>query len=137
MATAPEILHEGIVETNTNGTVTVRVNPGSACAGCQAAQSCNAKVYESRSISISGSYEVEPGEKVIVAMLLSQGYNAVVLVYLIPFVLLVAALAVFSVVFRSEALTGIVSLCILIPYYFALYIFRKKIGNRYSFRIKT
>ena len=76
------------------------------------------------------------GEKVSVILKKSLGYKAVVLGYVLPFFIVLLFLILFTLVLDSEALAGIYSLTLLIPYYLLIYYFRNTIRREFSFTIR-
>lgn len=130
------ISHAGIVESKTEEFVEVSLLPGISCSGCQAARSCNISADEKKMITVRGRYNVRRGDKVKVSMKGSQGYSALMLGYVLPLILILFTLIVMSVFSISELLTGLISIGILIPYYFTLSLFRRIIGNKYSFKLE-
>jgi len=137
MNSGSEISHEGIVESVKDGTIEIAIAPTVSCAGCQAAKSCNITGSERKIISISGDYNVTPGERVMVSMKTSQGISALALGYLIPLMIVIVTLAILSALSVNELTSGVVSVGILLPYYLILYLSRRIIGKRYSFKLKT
>jgi sigma-E factor negative regulatory protein RseC len=131
-----EIAHEGSVQQTDGNIVTVLLSPRTNCAGCLEKSSCNLSGKENKIVTISGNYNVRPGDSVIVSMKQSMGYFALFLGYLLPLslvVLLLVLLLIFSV---NELLSGLLSIAVLIPYYMLLIVFRKEINKKFSFTLK-
>ena len=137
MKAAPVISHEATVQSVDSDSVTVSLSPGVSCSGCQAERSCGMTDKSTRIIKVKGSFDLHTGEKVNVSIMKSQGYMALFLGYLLPLILVVATLIVFSVQHAGELASGLASIGILIPYYIILWIFRRFIGKKFSFNIKT
>ena len=66
----------------------------------------------------------------------SMGMMAVVLAFVIPFVLLVTSLFIFMVWMENELYAALSSLIILIPYYFILWLNKARLKQKFSFTIK-
>jgi sigma-E factor negative regulatory protein RseC len=132
-----EITHEGIVQSTDSKSVMVMLSPNVSCAGCSAARACNPTGSDNKLVRVEGSYDVKSGEKVIVAMNQSLGYSALFLGYLIPLILVVLTLIVLVSFSINELYAGLFSIGVLIPYYIILFVFRKMIGKKFSFTIKT
>ena len=130
-----EISHEGIVESAEKNSVMVLLSPGVSCSGCQASGSCNISGDDRKIIKVDGSYDFSQGEKVLVSMKRSQGYSALVLGYLIPLVLVVVSLIVLLLLSLNELYAGLISICLLIPYYLTLLLLRKSISRRFTFSL--
>jgi positive regulator of sigma E activity len=70
------------------------------------------------------------GDEVIVRINPASGYQAVVLLYFIPFVVMVVALIIMLRAGYNEGISGLTSLLILVPYFLILYSVRKKNGSQ-------
>lgn len=75
------------------------------------------------------------GDHVVVSMRRSLGTRAVLLGYIIPFVVMVATLLLVLLISGNEGLAGLSAIAVLIPYYALLYAFRNRIKNTFSFSI--
>ncbi len=133
----PEITHEGMVQQTMDNSVTVLLSPRTSCAGCAEKNSCNVSGKENKTVTISGNYNVRPGDVVTVAMKQSMGYFALLLGYLLPLLLVVVLLIVLLLFSVSELLSGLISIAVLIPYYLILIFLRKVIDKKISFTLKT
>ena len=132
-----EISHEATVQSVKNDSVTVLLSPGVSCSGCQAERSCGMSGDSTKLITVNGSFELQPGEKVEVSMKGSQGFMALFLGYLLPLTLVVAALVTLISIKAGELFSGVASFAVLIPYYIMLWIFRNHIAKKFSFTIKS
>ena len=131
------IEHDGIVQESGNGSVTVRISSASACSGCHSEGSCTMSGKEEKIINVTGSYNVSPGDKVTVLLQQSAGFTALFLGYIIPLLLVVTLLIILISVSINELIAGLCSIGILIPYYFILWLFRNRIGKKFTFTIKA
>jgi sigma-E factor negative regulatory protein RseC len=66
----------------------------------------------------------------------SQGFKALFYGYVFPFMLIMAILIILTSLQFSEGLSGLISLSVLVPYYFVLYLTRNKIRKSFEFEIK-
>lgn len=131
------INHDGIVKENCGKSVIVTISTSSACSGCHAKGSCNTFGNEEKMIEVEGSYNVKPGDNVTVMMMQSMGYKALFLGYILPFFSVLATLITLISLNIRELTAGLVSLAVLIPYYFILALFRKKINEKFTFTLKV
>jgi len=131
------IEHDGIVEKSDNGSVTVKIVSSSACAGCHAEGYCSLSGSEEKIVMIPGIYNVAAGDDVTILMKKSMGYNAVLLGYVFPFILIVVVLILLVALSVRESLAGLSAIAVLIPYYLMLWFFRKRIDNKFTFTIKA
>jgi sigma-E factor negative regulatory protein RseC len=129
--------HDGIVQKSDNNSVTVKILSKSACSGCHAEGVCSLSGREEKIVVVSGVYNVSPGDNVTVLMEQSTGYAAVILGYVIPVILVISVLIILASLSDSELTAGIGSIAMLIPYYFILWLFRKRISKKFTFTIKT
>jgi len=131
------IEHDGIVQKSDNKTITVKISSESACSGCHAEGSCSLSGREEKIVEITGEYNFNPGDNVTVLMKKSMGYAALLLGYVFPLIIVIAVLVVLIMSSVPEAAAGLGSIASLIPYYFMLWFFRKRINNKFTFTIKS
>ena len=132
------IKHLGIVENIQGSHLSVRIVQTSACAACSAKGHCSSADSKDKIIDIidtaASSYLV--GEKVMVIGETSMGMMAVVLAFIIPFILLIFSLFLFMALMENELYSALLSLAILIPYYFILWLNKTRLKQKFSFTIK-
>ena len=132
------IKHLGIVENIQGSHLSVRIVQTSACAACSAKGHCYSADSKDKIIDIidtaASSYRV--GEKVMVIGETSMGMMAVVLAFIIPFILLIFSLFLFMALMENELYSALLSLAILIPYYFILWLNKTRLKQKFSFTIK-
>jgi sigma-E factor negative regulatory protein RseC len=131
------INHDGIVQRNEGNAVIVSISSASACSGCHAEGSCTMSGKEEKIIEIYGKYNVKPGDLVTILMKQSMGYSAIFLGYVLPFILVITVLIVMVSLKVPELLSGLTSIAILLPYYIALYTFRKRLNAKFTFTLKV
>lgn len=131
------IEHEGVVASKNDGVLTVEIQVHSACGSCHAKKGCMIAESEQKCISVPDKGDHQIGDKVVVFLEERQGFQAVFLGYLCPFVILLISLIIAVQVFKNEVLAGVSAMLILVPYYLALYIFRDKIKKNFTFRLKS
>jgi len=130
------INHKGIVQKTDNKSVTVIISAETACSGCHAEGSCTLSGKEERIVEIAGHYNVNPGGTVTVLMKQSMGFTALALGYVIPLIIVILCLIVLISLSIPELAAGVISLTLLIPYYFILYLFRRRINDKFIFTLK-
>jgi len=79
---------------------------------------------------------LKPGQDVTISLERSMGYQALLLGYMLPLVILVSSLFLLVYLLADEGFAAMISLLILGIYYTILYFFRSKISSRFVFRIK-
>ena len=134
-----KIRHVGIVESVVGECIKVRIVQSSACALCKAARQCHASESKEKTVDIHTTADMpkfEVGEKVVVMASYNVGLIAVSLAMLVPLLLMLIVLAVFTTLGYDEMISALISLMALIPYYLALFLFRKQINRKVTFRIE-
>lgn len=138
MTESPSICHQGTVVKCEDDRVLVQIESVSACAACKAKSMCNLTDVQEKIIEVPhatpSSYK--PGDIVTIQMKRSMGTKALWLGYLLPFIIVLASLFLFSYLTGSELQAGLISLLLLIPYYLILYAMRDKLRNTFRFEIK-
>lgn len=133
-----EISHIGIIKTAGADKTVVEIISKSACGSCNASGFCSASEAIKKEIIVSsdpfGRYKA--GDKVDVVLGRSKGMEAVFLAYVLPLVLMLAAVLSLSYAGVSELLAGATGLGLIAIYYFLLYFFRDKIAGKYVFYIR-
>jgi sigma-E factor negative regulatory protein RseC len=137
MKPAHSIGHEGVVERVVNGAAFVSVRHDSGCAGCSAKSSCGMADSADKVFKIPvGDNTIREGERVTVNISIRSGFRAVVVGYLVPFGIVVATLVSAIGMGVSEAIAGIISLAMVVPYYLVLKIFSKYFSNELSIQVQ-
>ena len=132
------IAHEGMVlRTPGDGTADVEIITAEACSGCHAKSVCSAGKSDIRVITVKSNAAIKAGDRVTVVMQLSQGFRALAIGYIIPFVVLIAAFVITTVSGAGELASGLLSFAALGLYYLVMWLLRKKIGEKFEFKIKA
>jgi len=131
------IYHEGIVDHLDHDKVAVMIIAQSACSSCHSKGMCTALDMKEKVIEVkrNRNLELKTGDKVILQMKQSMGHKAVILGYLLPFLLLIITLIVAGSFF-NEAVSGLIAIGILVPYYLMLYAFRHQLRQTFQFELK-
>ena len=132
------IKHVGIVENIQGSHLSVRIVQTSACAACSVKGHCSSADSKDKIIDIidtaAASYQV--GENVMVVGETSMGMQAVALAFIIPFVLLIFTLFLFMALIENELYAALLSLAVLVPYYYILWLNKTRLKQKFSFTIK-
>lgn len=133
------INHQGIVENMDDARVFVRIIQTSVCASCSVKGHCSSADSKEKIIEVTTSpaaYQI--GDSVTIVGQTSMGMMAVLLAFFIPFLILILSLFVcMSVTGGNELLSGIISLGLLVPYYFIVWLNRDRLKKNFSFTIKS
>lgn len=126
------IEHKGQVVSVGSDGVRVRILQASACSACQAKRSCMAADSQEKYIDCVASEPLAVGQSVVVEVAERLGWFAVLLAFVLPFLLLVFMLWLMGRYF-TESVAGTVALCSLLPYYFVIWLLRAKLKKRFRF----
>ena len=131
-----EIIHDGFVEKVGDHKVVVRFISNPACGDCHAKGFCSVPGTEEKCLIISASDKsFTTGEKVRIVLSQSRGFRAVFLAYVLPFILVCCTLFTLFSLTHNEAISGLSSLAILLPYYLVLSRFRNHLAKEFNLRI--
>lgn len=137
LSAGKSIEHKGLIERFTDHSVIVKILSESACAACHAKGACTAADMKDKEIEVNGSFmEFRVGEMVNLNMEQSQGFRALLLGYVYPFLILFVGLIAANSAGLSELSSGLLAVGLLPPYYLVLYILRNKISKHFIFSIR-
>lgn len=132
-----QISHEGIAESVNGNYVKVRIVQGASCAGCSARSACmaaeTAVKYVDAVAAENGS--IREGDNVTVSVSKRLGWKAVLLAFVLPFVVVMTVLAVLVKTGTAEYVAGLIALCSLAPYYTIIYLLRDRLKAEYRFEV--
>lgn len=133
------IKHDGVVLSVGDGTagdgkgmVRVRIVQASACAACKAKQMCMSAESQEKEMDVIPLEPLQVGDEVEVQVQQKLGWKAVLLAYILPFVVLISVVFVLSR-WLSEAAAGTIALCAIGVYYMLLSLFKGKLQKEFSF----
>lgn len=121
--------HLGLVTDSSNNRLKISLTG----LGCSACHKSLCMLGESKAKEVEIPYKenkFRPGDEVIVRINPSSGYQAVALLYFVPFLLIVLMLTGMLRAGYNEGISGLTSLLILGPYFGLLYTLRKKISTQ-------
>lgn len=136
---AKTIKHQGVIENIEGSHIQVRILQTSACASCSIKGHCTSVDVDVKLIDIhtSDAHTYQVGESVWVMGALSMGMKAVLLAFVLPLVILVAALFILMNVLEDELLAVAGSIVCLSVYYILLRLLFKSVWKgKFSFYIQ-
>ena len=138
MSRQENVYHSGSIEKISGSKAEVKILQQSACGSCHAKSLCSLSDMKEKVVvvSIPLHLKVSEGDLVTIVIERSIGMKAILYAYLLPFILLMATLIIFWTLTANEALSGLMALAVLVPYYFVIYLFRNKMKNQFIFRIQ-
>lgn len=133
------IEHEGIVSKVEGEKVIVNLTNVSNCSSCHVQGMCSVSDVDKKAIEVINNRNnpFKSGDKVEVSFSKTSGPKALFLGYILPFLLVLTTLLITFQITGDEAVSGLSSLAILIPYYFGLFTFRSKLKREFAFRLKA
>jgi len=133
------IAHPGIVQSIEKDRIQVLILAESACISCKMKNMCSVADMKEKIIdaSLSPGQSVKSGDKVNVVMEKSMGVKAIMIAYLLPFVVNFAALFVLTGLGVEQGIAALASLASLALYYFILHKLKDRLANKFSFRVET
>ncbi len=133
------IEHKGRVSKVGDDRVFVTVIARSACAECHARQVCSNGDTEEKIIEVpreNRSEEFREGEEVTVCISSGSGLLAVLLAYVFPLSVLLAALSVCAAIGLPDHLNALISIAFLFLYFIILFTFRRKLNGKINVKIE-
>jgi sigma-E factor negative regulatory protein RseC len=132
------VTHPGIVKKVESNRIEIAIMVTSACASCEIKGACSVSDVEEKSVmvDINNNEQYKVGQNVTIEMSQSLGTWAVLLGYVFPFLVLLAGLIIFIELGLDQGIAGILSLALLLPYYFTIYLLREYLGTRFNYNIR-
>lgn len=127
-----ELIEEGIVKESNNGIATIVIFKSDYCEECTAKLYCKPGNSKERSLIVTDTIGVNPGDKVRVAIKGSEILKISFLIYGIPLILLMIGLIIGMQIFQSnkELFSTIISIVLVLCYIFIVLFVDKKRKNR-------
>ena len=138
MSESEYIRHSGEVVSQQGDIVRVRIEQASACSACKAKSFCSSAEAQEKLIDCTAEGETyRKGEKVEVFVQEQLGMKAVLLAYVLPFVVLIVTLSFLTHYIGKEVIAGIVALGAAAGYFLILGFASKKLNNKvFTFKVK-
>ena len=138
MSSNSEISHRGRIVSITPELTTVEIVSESACAACHAKGLCSLGDSTVKQIELPtrgwDSYAV--GQEVTVVLRASMGHKAVWLAYVLPLIVMVAALLGTLSAGGTELVAGLAAIGAVALYYLVIWLLRGRLRNEYVFNIQ-
>ena len=133
-----EISHKGRIVSVGAEVTEVEILQTSACASCHARNMCGYSDEKKKIVPVptNAFAMLKEGDEVELCMKSSMGFKAVWISYVIPLVVMVAAVLVCYMAGVGELASGLVAIGSLVLYYALVFCFRKKLENEFVFYIK-
>ena len=139
MSSSSEIAHRGRIVSITPEVTTVEIVSEPACAACHAKGLCSLGDSKVKQVELPtrGWDDYSVGQEVNLVLKASMGHKAVWLAYVVPLVVMVAALLGTLAADGGELLAGGLAIGALALYYLGLWLLRNRLKKDYIFNIKA
>lgn len=128
------IEQKGVVEMVSPQEIQVKIMRNSLCGPCSVKGLCFMGESAERMIHITDfDRQLKKGDAVSVVITKGKGNKAIILGYLLPFLLMLSVLITLSTMGYPEWFSGIMSLAILIPYFILLHLFKNRLNKVFYF----
>jgi len=138
MEKVEQIEHKGHITSLRGDAMEVTILSSTSCASCMVKDSCGTSEAEEKvvdvKVPVNASYKI--GDAVDVYYKQSLGFRALLLGYILPFIILLTTLITVITITNSEGMAGLAALLILAPYYLILYLRKDQIKDTFEFSVK-
>ena len=128
------IEHMGVIISIDDKIAHVKIEQTSACASCHVKSVCGASDKSEKIIDANiMDNTLKVGDQVTIIGQKSLGIQAVLLAYVLPFVVIIVTLFIANIFTTNELIIGSCALASLIPYFIVLRLMRNKIQAKFQF----
>ncbi len=133
------VTHPGIIKSIKDDKVEVSIMVTSGCASCEIKGACAVSEVEEKSVLVKmdNPSKFKINQSIIIEMQQSLGTWAVLLGYIFPFLVLFLSLIILIGTGMDEGMAGVLSILLMLPYYFTLYLLRKYLGTKFNYSIRA
>lgn len=112
----------------------IEIVQSSACSACKAKGMCTSSESQAKEMDAVMLEPMQPGDRVEVEVREHLAWKAVLLAYILPFVVMMAVIAVLDFTTNwDEAVVGTLSLCSIALYYLVLSQFKHRLQKQFTF----
>ncbi|MBR6493120.1 MAG: SoxR reducing system RseC family protein [Paludibacteraceae bacterium] len=128
------IRHTGVVLSVSGESALVEITQSSACSACKARSMCMSSESQQKQMNAIMLEPLKPGDQVEVEVREKLAWKAVLLAYILPFIVMLGIIAILDFVTDwSEAVVGTLSLCGIALYYIGLSVFKHRLQKQFTF----
>ena len=128
------IRHEGIVLSTDGKMAHIQIVQSSACSACKAKAMCSSSESQTKEMDALMLEPMVAGDRVEVEVREHLAWRAVLLAYILPFVVMMVVIAVLELTTGlDEAVVGTLSLCAIALYYIGLSVFKHRLQKQFTF----
>ena len=127
------IRHTGVVLSTSGNMAHVEIVLTSACSACKAKSMCMSAESQQKQMDVVMLEPLQPGDRVEVMVRERLAWKAVLLAYILPFIVMLAVIAILDFATDwSEAVIGTLSLCAIALYYIGLSVFKHRLQTQFT-----
>ncbi len=134
MEKGSSISHQGMVTNLIEDRAVIHILSEEACHTCHMKGFCGVDDAEQGRFEVPAD-DLEIGDAVSLEVIPSTGLKAVFWAYIMPFLLMVGAVAIGLYLHLSEELSGMIAIGVLPIYYFTLYLFNKQLKTEIRLKV--
>ena len=131
------IRHTGIVSGINGELAHVQIVQSSACSSCKAKSMCMSTESQQKEMDAVMLEPMQVGDRVEVEVREHLAWKAVLLAYVLPFIVMMSVIAVLDVLTGwDEAIVGTIALCSIALYYLVLSQFKHRLQKQFTFTVR-
>lgn len=128
------IRHTGKVLSVSGNMAHIEIVQSSACSACKAKSMCSSSESQVKEMDALMLEPMAVGDSVEVEVKEHLAWRAVLLAYILPFIVMMAVIVVLDFTTHwDEAIVGALSLCAIALYYIGLSVFKHRLQKQFSF----
>jgi len=130
------ITHEGVIEEISDKKLFIRLSRLPACSDCHAKGICSVPDSADGEVMVADRKNgIRKGDHVMVSITRSHAYRALIIGYILPFLLVLGTAILFSAFQAREWLTALLALAVLVPYYLLVRQLSARIERTFTFSV--
>lgn len=128
------IRHEGVVLGINGKMAHIEIVQSSACSACKAKAMCSSAESQAKQMDALMLEPMAPGDRVEVEVREHLAWKAVLLAYILPFIVMMTTIATLDLLTHwDEAIVGSIALGAIALYYLVLNQFKSRLQKQFSF----
>ena len=128
------IRHTGVVLSINGELAHVQIVQSSACSACKAKAMCSSSESQQKEMDALMLEPIQVGDEVEVEVREHLAWKAVLLAYILPFIVMLSTIAVLDLLTHwDEAIVGSIALGAIALYYLALSQFKNRLQKQFTF----
>ena len=134
------IKHEGVVtaivsremEQEFCGVANVQIMQRAGCEGCSVKANCSVSGGQVKNIEAKMVEDLQIGDNVEVVITQGLAWKALLLAYILPFLVLILVVVSLDFLMSNETIVGLIGICAIAVYFIVLQFFKDKLQTSFS-----